>query len=51
VLIGVRRRREFIIAERCLQAHPIVTQLGRRLAYSTPSFVEKLVQIERGISL
>jgi hypothetical protein len=51
VLIGVRRRREVIVAERCLQANPVVTQLGGRLAYSTPSLVEKLVQIERGISL
>jgi hypothetical protein len=50
VLIGVRRRRELIIAERYLQANPVVTQLGCRLAYSTPSLVEKLVQIERGIS-
>jgi hypothetical protein len=51
VLICVRRRSAFIVAERCLQADPIMTQLGRRLAHSTPSCVEKLVQIERCISL
>jgi hypothetical protein len=29
----------------------MVTQFGRRLTHSAPSRVEKLVQIERGISL
>ncbi len=46
VLMSVRRRKRWTIAEHGCQAEPIVTQLGCRLACSPPLALEKCVVIE-----
>ena len=50
VLPSVHRRTQSSMTEHGCQVQPIMTQLGRRLAYSPPLTLEKDVEIEHHVS-